>query len=442
MKISFQPAKISGLFLKLFLLSFPFQIQTLLYKTDWFSGQFNYFSGFFLNLSEVLLLLALFFYGYNSIVGGTFSEKHDQTTKTELFFLAGMAGMIIWTVLSVFWAGDKFLALFFSFRLLELAGLLLLIVKEVIPRDVLLKYLFWGAALQVMIGLGQYLKQGDLGLRILGEPALGGDYLNIAKIDLGGEKILRAYGTFPHANVFGGYMFVCLALLVQKLSRDNVLKNFHFLIIFLVGILISFSRSAWLAAGIFTALIFLQQVLKINFKQILLALVIGIFILAVFSLDQVILARILNFSLQSWNERLIYSDVARMIIEQNFIFGVGAGNFVATMWSYYPLSLSPWLYQPVHSFFLMIGAETGVLGLFWWLMIFGATIKMVFESMHRLVMNQKAFGKVWLALFTGLLAIAVFDHYFYTLWQGQVLIFMLLGLVILDYQKKVRELIK
>lgn len=442
MKSLFVPEKISGFFLKLFLLSFPLQIQSLLYKTEFFSGQFNYFSSYFLNVSELFLLIALFFYGYARLVKGEYGIRTIRHATWELLFLSGLAGLLIINISSVFWAGDKTMALLSSFRWLELTGMILLISKEQLPREQILKYLFWGAVLQVAIGLGQYLKQGDLGLQFLGEPRLGADYLNIAKINLGGEKILRAYGTFPHANVFGGYMFVCLALLVQTLNRQNILKNFHFLVIFMVGILISFSRSAWLATGLFTMMIFFQQVLKVNFKQILLVLVIGIFILVVFSLDQVILARVVNFSLQSWSERMIYSDIAWSIISVNPLLGIGAGNFVSAMRFYEPLAMSPWMYQPVHSFFLMIAAETGLAGLFFWLVALAGMIKMVLISMRRQVMDQKSHGKIYLALFTGLLAITVLDHYFYTIWSGQVMIFLVLGLVYSDYLKRRKELVQ
>lgn len=440
---NFVPEKISGFFIKLFLLTFPFQIQTMLYKGELFSGQFNFFAAFFLTLGEIFLLLSLLFYAVHLFWGSAEQDKVpvNKIRPVEFGLVFSLTALMVWNLATVLWAGDKVLSLFLAFRWLELAGLIWLLSRGIIKRETILKYLFWGAFVQVVIAVGQYIKQGSLGLTFLGEPELGADYLNVAKVDLGGGKILRSYGTFPHANLFGGYMFVCLALLIQQINKHNLLRYIHFLVFFLIGLLISFSRSAWLATLVFTMAILLQKAVKTNWKQLVLLIVSGLFILVVLGLDQVILARIMNFSIQNWDDRMLFSGIAKEMVAANPIAGVGLGGFIGNMSVYQSGVLSPWLFQPAHNLFLMVASESGMVGLLVWLIFLFSGIRMIFESMKRLVLTQKFPAKVLLALFCGMMVLAALDHYMYTLWSGQVLLFMTIGLIYLDYRDHLKALL-
>lgn len=434
---------ISGFFFKLFWLFFPLQIQTLLYKADFFSGQLNNFSSFFFLISEGFLIAALFFHGLEKLITNSSKEKLlDSFSGLETVLGVGLISIFIWSMVSVFWADDKILAMLFSLRLLELLGLIYLLIDGCLPRDVLLKYLCWGAFFQVIIGLGQYLKQGDLGLSFLGESALAPNNLNVAKVDLAGEKILRAYGTFAHANIFGGYLVICFGLVLQKLSRENYWKYLHFLTAFLVGILLSFSRSAWLATAALLLILLAVQAIRVNWKQIAIAAVVLLFVIVIFSLDQIIWARFADLSLLAMDERLIFSDIARQMIWQNPWFGVGMGNFVISMPNYYSGILSPWLYQPVHNFFLLILSELGAVGMFFWVVSLFAALKQVNDSMRRIIKSERYYWKVYWAVLFALLVLSMLDHYLYTTWAGQVVLMTVLGLIWKDYRLRRLELTK
>ena len=433
----------SGFFLKVFLLTFPLQLQTLLYKSGLFSGEFNTFSSYFFLVSEGVLILSLFSYGLAKLLNPT--EQIDVLSgfsRLETVMSSALIAVLIWSFTSVFWAGDKVLALLFSLRLLELLGLVFLILAQVLPREIILKYLFFGAAFQVLIGLGQYLKQGDLGLGILGESHISIDTLNVAKVDLAGEKILRAYGTFAHANIFGGYLVVCIGLLIQSIKKNNLWMKIPFLIVFMVGLLLSFSRSAWLALLAMIVVLLTLQAIKINWKQAVLTLAVLLFVMVLFSLDQVILARIINFSIDSFDQRLVFSGIAREMIMASPWRGAGLGNFVLQMSENYTGVLSPWLYQPVHNFFLMILSELGVIGFAFWLVIFGSSLKQIGDSMRRILKSERYYWKCYLAVMFGLLILSMLDHYLYTAWAGQVLVFLLLALVWKDYRDRRLELAK
>lgn len=435
--------RFSEFFLKLFLLTFPFQVQVLLYKADFFSGQFNVFSSFFVFLSEIFLLLALSSFALQSFFSPNKEQKLlNSFSKLEVSMAVMMMALLIWSICSVFWANDKVLSFLLALRLGELFGGIYLLLKKVLSREQLLKYLFYGAFFQVIIGLGQYFKQGDLGLGFLGESHLSVDTLNVAKVNLGGEKILRAYGTFAHANIFGGYLIFCLGLLVQSLSRENFWKNFHFLLAFLIGILLSFSRSSWLALFAFGIVLLAVQAVKVNWKYLLIGGVLLLFTVVLFGLDQIILSRISDFSLGALDQRLIFSEIARDMISDNFILGVGGGNFVMNMSGYYSGVLSPWLFQPVHNFFLMAWAELGIVGVSLWLGVFALMVKQINHSMRRIIKSERYYWKVYWALLFSMVILSMLDHYFYTTWSGQVVVFLMIGVIWMDYRWRREELAK
>lgn len=436
-----QPQKIAEFFLKLFLVTFPFQIQTLLYKADLFSGQFNFFTTFFLGASEIFLILTLLFWGIAQIFYSQKEKSLVEKKHLELFFLVLLGWIVAWNFLSVFWSMDKELTFLQSLRWMEFGALVVLLGSGLLTKETILKYLFWGAFFQVLIAVGQYFYQGSVGLYFLGEPRLGADYFNIAKMDLGGEKILRAYGTFSHSNLFGGYIFVCLSLLIQSIHKQNYLKRSHFLIIFLIGLLISFSRTAWIAFFVFLAMLVLMKAVKVNWKQLILTGVLIIFVLVVFSLDKVIVSRIMDFSLNAWDERLVFSGIAREIISSNYLLGIGTGTFVLAMPTAVSSALSPWLFQPVHNFFLLVFSEIGIVGLLLWLTVFIVIIKMIIASVHRVVLSEKFPGKAYIALIAGMFVILMMDHYIYTIWAGQSCLAIIFGLIYLDYRNRQKELL-
>ncbi len=428
---------------ELFLITIPFQVQTLIYKAHFLTGQFNYFTSFFFNISEFFLLITFLIYGLEKLLFVYDTKPFlENFNKYDYYFVFSLLGLFAWILLSIFWSKEPKLALFFAFRFLELLILIYLILNEVIPRNKIIKYFAIGAGIQVFIGFIQYLKQGSLGLIFLGESQFGGDTLNIAKIDLGGEKIVRSYGTFSHSNIFGGYLLIALTLLLQNISKKNFSKLILLGLLFLFGILLSFSRSAWLATFSIFFMILTINPIKINWKYFLLILMIGIFSLVVLNLDKIIISRILDFSLQSIDQRLIYSDIASKMIYSHSFFGVGYGQFVLNMPDYYGNVLSPWLYQPVHNYWLMLFSELGVIGLLFWGFIALSIFNLIDYAMRRIIKSDRFYWKMYISILLGLLVLSLFDHYLYTTWPGQVLVTLVLGLIWMDFQKRKEELNK
>jgi hypothetical protein len=70
-------------------------------------------------------------------------------------------------------------------------------------------------------------------------------------LDPSGDRLLRAFGTFPHPNVLGGYLALALVLLPLLLrTRRSVWLGLPIGLLLAAGLLVSFSRAAWLAAAV------------------------------------------------------------------------------------------------------------------------------------------------------------------------------------------------
>jgi len=150
--------------------------------------------------------------------------------------------------------------------------------------------------------------------------------------------------------------------------------------------------------------------------------------------------------IQSIKERSLYLNVSRETILSHPTLGVGAGNSVISMRQLSSWKFLDWQYQPVHNVFLLIRAELGIVGLFlftWWL------IKLLFtrHTENRLFHMKQSISyktrelksanantnSLIMAYAKGitlaLIFIMLFDHYLWDIQQGQILLWMTLGLL-------------
>jgi len=109
-----------------------------------------------------------------------------------------------------------------------------------------------------LFGIWQFFNLGSPAWKWLGLAARGAWNLGDIVVESSGGRWLRAYGPFPHPNIFGGYLAAGILLLFVILkpkaeeSRRS-LTAFRMTIlyslggIFLFALFLTFSRSAWLA---------------------------------------------------------------------------------------------------------------------------------------------------------------------------------------------------
>ena len=390
----------------LFLISFPFQTRIILFQTDWY---FQEWRAGFLYFSDIILALLILLWLWQKRP----SLKHEYV----------LAGFLMAAVVSLVNASEIRISLHALIRLGEGIVLYLYISQYALKRftwEHSLAALVTGAMIQAGVAVAQFLNKSDVGLRYLGESALGIDMRGIASFFIpSGEKIIRAYGTFPHPNVLAVYLLVVLIALVywMQTSRKKWLPVVYGFILF--AFLLTFSRTVIVAGGML-GLWWGMWTLRRD-KRLMLS--IGIVTIAVAGLffalfPQEVMSR---FTLSGEEEavqlRFYYNQEALKTGEQQLNWlGVGIGNFVSWLMTT-QRNLPSSLYQPVHNLYLLIYAELGIIGLalfVWWL---AQKIWPHIKSRHWII----------LGIMTSFLFISSFDHFFWTIQQGRFLWWMVMG---------------
>lgn len=407
--------KFSKLFFYLFFASLPFQIDVLLVEADvFYSGFFNPYLSFFLYFGDLLLLMGLLFYGLSSGV-----EKYNK----RVLYLA--LGIVSAYAFSLAFSVDIVNSLLYLIRILEFTLLVLVLSTGFLNfRNIM--YVFIGVmALSSIVGIGQYILQESLGLRFFGEPIISSVDLGIAKVSLYDRNVLRAYSFFPHPNIFAAYLLFGIFFLIDLLRSDRVRRILwlFLLVVFLFALVLTFSRSAFLAGSLGGFLYFLLSKKKVDFKNLKFSVVLLsiIFIcLLVFGLSDVLAQRLLNGDSLGASERALFLDVSSDMFFSN-PFGVGAGNFTAVMQEYTDFKLFPWQFQPVHNSFLLVLNELGIQGFLFFISLFFFLIYWFWKR------RKDSFTILVLTLLVVMFVLGLFDHYFISLYQGQALFFLLLG---------------
>ncbi len=258
--------------------------------------------------------------------------------------------------------------------------------------------LVWQSALIV----SEFLVQHSIGLWFLGERSFDSSTNGIAHSQIFAKELLRPYGTFPHPNVAAAF-FVLTFLIIEVISRQKTKLT---PILALISLILTYSKTA-------VAIIVLASMAYVkNLKQVL--IIIGAMMLSVF-----IFLKVLPTSqIPSISERLVLIQSALDISLKNPLFGVGNNNFIQELSKYNLYSLTQIrLLPPVHNVFLLVLAQNGIIGLL-----------IITWFLYSVAKNANNKPKV--ALFLAILIFASFDHFFWTLEQGQLLFFTAIAFIV------------
>jgi len=223
-------------------------------------------------------------------------------------------------------------------------------------------------------------------------------------VNIGGATVLRAFSLFPDPHMFSFYLgllipivlavvlvgksgvhtSVCKKINLNKMnsyrlkSEFQIFANSKFLYLALVTMLfaelLTFSRGGYLGMifGIGIVIILLWKYISFN-KKIILGLISTIAIIFLLTTGQSVVNRFLSsfdFNEGSNSERLKNWNQGSEMFANNFLFGVGIGN--------YSLEINPTIEyrSPVyaHNLYLDIGAEMGILALIIWTFLISITI--------------------------------------------------------------------
>ncbi|MDP3957426.1 MAG: hypothetical protein Q8Q10_02905 [bacterium] len=173
------------------------------------------------------------------------------------------------------------------------------------------------------------------------------------------------------------------------------------------------------------------------------------------------------FIIQPFVERLFYISSIKGLFKAYYFEGLGIGQYVFDMQHFFTEKLLLWQLQPIHNVFLLIFSETGLvgLGLFLWFLVVvflrnsknvprGTNIQLLvpkcstwnnspsinakmFHVEHCLSASLTGYVErdkvaitsyLFRSLLVGIILIMFFDHYFWDIQQGQLLLWIILGL--------------
>ena len=353
-------------------------------------------------------------------------RKKSRKRKKLLGSTALLVALFVFLIANIYFAQYPVVAILKWLKIAELVFIILFVLKEekFNIKEWVIKPLSISLVLFSSIAFVQILSQRTIGgpLFLLGERSFTSATPGIAKFNLLGQEYMRPYSTFPHPNAMAGFMAVSLFILLY--SGNKQLKQNAFLRLSLLltvsAVVVSISHGAWISFAIVGLLLLLTRKKRKLYKR----LYVFVFTLTiVISLLLPVLLDNLHIDSLRYEEevhkRLSLARVAGLMTAEKPIVGIGANNFILELAKRGDAPLVFWWFQPVHNIFLLVSAETGLIGLF----AFAATLC--------LVAKKGLFQKRTKILSIALLLIVLtgfIDHYWLTLQQSQLLLAIIVGL--------------
>jgi len=373
---------------------------------------------------EILIILAMLFRRQPRPV-----LSAVQTTRFLIAFI-GTAFISITLSLNVF------LGLNFIFHLVSAYAFFVLLTDYRTNFRYLAAVFISGILVSSVFGWIQVIGGSSPAVTVVGLAAHHAKTLGDSVVETSAGRTLRAYGLFSHPNIFGGYLVIALisALWLLEGRSKNIIANLA-VIILPATLLISFSRSAWIALALaLSILLAFWQRKKIEIPVRPIIMIISVVFLissSIFFRDQIMTRLTFSQRLEtkSVEERVVGVASLKDVVAINPITGVGPRGYTLALSKLDPYKPA-WDYQPVHNLFLLILAEIGFVGL-------AAFIALLIKT-GKPVWGWLGDSKGWyaIAIFSAFLVIGLLDHYLWTFWSGLALVSLATALALRSEEEK------
>jgi O-antigen ligase len=361
-------------------------------------------------------------------------------TADRRFILSGTI-FIAYTFCSIIWSPDQLLA--WQHALWFMEAFLLFFMLNAQPISYLISPIIYsfiaGSIVQSILGIWQFLSQSTFASTLLG--------LSVHRAAEAGTSIistltdgrwLRAYGSFPHPNILGGYLVISIIITDILFSHKNpkafspknyslsLISYYTIISLQLTALFFTFSRSAWLAAAIWMVGTCTNKTLS-NSCLRLRAYSFGLIAILTIIFSPLIFVRLnatTKNEIRSLNERTLGYSESLQIIKQHPFLGVGAGNYTAEL-NKQNRTLPGYVYQPVHNVPLLFLSELGIIGL----TLLSLTIWLLISYL----LSQKTTStdlNLLLKAILSLTPLIIFDHYLFSSYSGLLLTGIFLSFLI------------
>ncbi|MCK5123571.1 MAG: O-antigen ligase family protein [Candidatus Pacebacteria bacterium] len=198
---------------------------------SFYSGAFTEYATFFVYASDVLLILTLFFWlVFSKKLHEHFSIKSLKNIRKLPTIWILLFIFIIWLIISALVNNNHTeISVFYVFKFIEFSLLIIYIYFNLRNKKRLTTALFTISLtgfFQGLIAIYQFTSQSPLFKhpllhRLTGESTVYPQVAGIAKIVVDNEKLVRAYGTFPHPNLLGSFLIVSILISIYLLLRHK-----------------------------------------------------------------------------------------------------------------------------------------------------------------------------------------------------------------------------
>lgn len=351
---------------------------------------------------------------------------------------------IIFVFFSAGWSVFPELTIYYGLKLLLALGVFWLMQNKQLTVIRIATVLVAAGALQGLLATWQFLDQFIPASKWFGIATQDSRESGVSVIDTGYRRWLRGYGSFPHPNILGGFLnitFICALyifdqseLLWKKLKSKKIqlyqISILGALVAIVSGIILSFSRSAWLnsflillGVGIFS---FTKNKLM-NVKTFVITVVfislVGIMWMSVYT-EPFVTRMTGNGYLETMSVTQRFNSLtdAWQMFKKHPILGTGFGSYTYALHQTFP-ERSIWQLQPPHNVYMLIAVELGFVGLIFFV------ITLLF-LLYKTWKNRLSF-----VLLFSLLILGMFDYWWISLMIGLYFYFFVFGFIYLLKQR-------
>ncbi|MBP9694859.1 MAG: O-antigen ligase family protein [Candidatus Magasanikbacteria bacterium] len=355
-------------------------------------------------------------------------------TTDRRFILSGTI-FIAYTFCSIIWSSNRLLAWQHAIWFMESFLLFFMLIAQSKPYSLrLITYSFIaGSVIQSILGIWQFLSQSTFASNLLG--------LSLHRATDAGASIistildgrwLRAYGSFAHPNILGGYLVIAIIITDIIFHRNAQTKSYRLStigyqfisLLQLTALFFTFSRSAWIAAAIWMVGSSIKYHVACTTKYLLSFIIyrLSLIIILTTIFSPLVFTRFSSSTTneaRSLNERTVGYNESLQIIKQYPFLGVGSGNYTAELNKQNP-NLPGYIYQPVHNVPLLFLAELGIVGL----ILLSLTIWFLISYIRSSLLSQKTTLTAQSVPYIGLISLLpliTFDHYLFSSYSGLLL---------------------
>ncbi len=393
---------------------------------------YDEYTDFSLFAADVAMLLTLALW----LLSLSFSRRRVALGPRHIWI--PLAGLTLAGWISAVSSYDPILSIYHAIRLSALFWFYIYLVNEIGSTGWILIPVGIEVSIQSVVAIAQFIAQRSVNLQSVGELYLDPARSGVSVVVANGVRLLRAYGLSDHPNILGGCLaFGALLLLAAYLQNP---KHPAILAAFLpaaAGLLVTFSRSAWLGFAAGAILILAMTLIQHRWESLKPMLWLALMTAILLSTYLLAYARFFGVRLnagnsfntpsveqQSIGERLLLVNYAAPLLSEHPFFGIGLGTSPLALQARYPEF--PVAYQPVHLTLFDAALETGLLGAVCYLVLMISPFVIYFRHRESLLVNPVATAA--LALLLAVDVIGFLDYYAWLLVPGRLLQWLTWGL--------------